>query len=210
MTVVTFLLFLFISSNLTFFLLLPYRIWLKGSKIVTSLSDLCCVFVLFHLVPCNKLANLLLVLEPTLISATNLKIVLQEFTSLSLEFKNVSLYFTVHLKSLYGGIQSSSLPSSCPDIHRYVIFSKTGDIASLKNTDAKQEKSVLLFRTKSWWKRDRKQHMGGYEGIFPCYIVNCCGCSNLNNNYYSVAGVLYVLCMLGKSWRRRYSMAGRH
>lgn len=85
---------------------------------------------------------------------------------------------------------------------------QNGGYCLTEKTNAKQEKSVLLFRLKNWRKRDRKQHNGGYEGIFPCDIVNCFSPlqNNFNNYYYIVAGVLYVLCMLTKRWRRWYAM----
>lgn len=64
-----------------------------------------------------------------------------------------------------------------------------------KKTEGKQEKSVLLFRSKSQGKRDRKQHKGGYDGIFHCDIVNCCSyvLNKLNRHHYLVAGVLHFL-----------------
>lgn len=79
----------------------------------------------------------------------------------------------------------------------YSFFSTTGDFA----TEGKQEKSVLLFRSKSQGKRDRKQHKGGYDDIFHCDIVNCCSCvlNKLNRHHYLVAGVLHFLYTLRES-----------
>lgn len=68
--------------------------------------------------------------------------------------------------------------------------------AMLENS-RKQEKSVLLFRAMGGWKLDRKTYRRGYEGIFPCNIVNC---FSHHNYHYVVAGVPCVLCMVSNSW----------
>lgn len=80
-----------------------------------------------------------------------------------------------------------------------------------KNTEGKQEKSVLLFRSKSQGKRDRKQHKGGYDDIFHCDIVNCCSCvlNKLNHHHYLVAGVLHFLYTLRESWEQQDSLVGQ-
>lgn len=208
-------LLLFISSKLTFFfLLLPYRIWLKRLK-SWRLSVTFAMFLFFPIsFPTTIWQISYSFLEPTFVSVPSLTIFVQELISLSLSLLGSNVFPFISLcpsqillwgrySTFHRAPNQQSMLSSCPERRRYCIFSKTGDIASLKNTDAKQEKSVLLFRAKSWWKRARKQHEGGYEGIFLCGIVKCCSLllNHLNNYYYLVAGALYILCILRKTWR---------
>lgn len=174
---------LFISSNLPFFpLILPYRSFLKGLTICEVSFWPSLSYFISYVTPCNNLATI-----------------------------SYSPSWTT---------QSSSweFPQLCPDLHWSVCHTFTELVRShlpiktqvlyhfhhwgcwlAGNTDAKQEKSVLLFLSKSWWRRHRNQNKAGYEGISPCDIVNCCS-QLLNNLYYSVAGVLHVLCELRETW----------
>lgn len=199
-TVVTFLLFLFISSNVTFFLLLPYHIWLKDSKL-WRLSLTSAVF-LFSPVS----------FPPTIWHISHMFLNLLYLCLTSLSFCRNSDYslWSVLLIFNVSILKFHRAPYVCDVWRRYCIFFNTVHIASLNKTDTKQEKSVLLFQAESWGKQDRKQQRG-CEGICPCYIVNCCNVllHNLNNYYYLEAGGLYTLCTIRKSWRWIYSVVGQ-
>lgn len=178
----------------------PISHLIKRLKTLTSLSDLCCVFVLSRFIPSNNLAYLSHVLEPALsLCLTSLSFCRNSDYSLW----SVLLIFNVSILKFHRA------PYVCDVWRRYCIFFNTVHIASLNKTDTKQEKSVLLFQAESWGKQDRKQQRG-CEGICPCYIVNCCNVllHNLNNYYYLEAGGLYTLCTIRKSWRWIYSVVG--
>lgn len=89
--------------------------------------------------------------------------------------------------------------SSCPDRRRYYIFPKLGILPHWKK-QRQNRKNLFPFSGQRVDKNETKSSRGGYEGISPCDIVNCCCLmlNILNNYYYSVAGVLYVLTMLRK------------
>lgn len=145
---VTFL--LFIPPNLTFFL--PFSVSplvkrLDGPDVSLSLWPLLglCSFP-SHCLGKNP-TNLMLALEPAL----------SPFLTLSSSHRNsivsplpsdlISPHpYKVSLSSFFTKL------SWCPERYRCHILFKVRDVASLQNTDAKQEKSVLLFRANTWWK----------------------------------------------------------
>lgn len=188
-----------------FNLLLSYRIWLKrfNNSDVSLWPLLCFLSLLCHSFQQSGI-------YPSLSVLNHIIVPVRSPTTLFSFLLSVFLFLCVHLKSLYGGIWSCvGLLFIHPLIKTQVLYPfHHWGYCLTGNTDSKQEKSVLLFRSESWQKRERKQHKGGYEGISPCDIVNCCSVL-LNNHYYLVAGVPYVLCMLKKTWWQWYSLVGQ-
>lgn len=94
------------------------------------------------------------------------------------------------LQSSSSGIYSKFLPKKL----NVLCLSQHGNVGKHSH---KQEKSVLPFRAMGGRKLDRKTYRRGYEGIFPCNIVNC---FSYHNYHYVVAGVQCVLCVVSNSW----------
>lgn len=139
---------------------------------MTSLSDLCCFLFFFFLLsyptPCNNLASLSRFVVPT---------ISQRLTSpssyrnshCSLWSSDVFLYVSLcpaqiplwRYPKFHRAPNQPSTLSSCPERRRYYIFSKTGDIASLKKRNrCKTGKICSPFPAKGLTKTRQKAALG--------------------------------------------------